>query len=245
MALISVLALSFPLLMLIFTGLVKHKSFPVLCIYYALMIFDNCVGEGYLPIPESISRYTGTICNMLDPLLMLGFIIYFSRSPLIKKRIAWLIACLVVFEIFSVIVFGFNKNGLAVALGPGLTAMLLLSVYFFLHQVKLSVTKGKAIGKAIMISALAFMYGCYFIIYLVSFVFKNPDLASSLLILYFINLFSCSAMAIGILIESQRVKKLNELLIARKEMAEIYSSISYRSVKPKVFTAFRKRFLIK
>ncbi|MES1215936.1 MAG: hypothetical protein ABUT20_10490 [Bacteroidota bacterium] len=229
-ALSSILALALPLTILLITGLFKYRSFPALSAYYAIMIFDNCIGEGYIPVSKEFSHISAVTSNLLDPILMLIFLTHFGQTSKFKKSMLRLTLAIAATEIASVTLFGYNDNGLAVALGPGLAAVFGLSVFFFRHQVKLSVGKSKAIGKAVIVAALIFMYGSYFVSYLMYFVFKSPDIANSYLVLYFINILSSCTMSIGVVAEKYRVEKLKELLMARKEIAEIYAPSHVQSV---------------
>jgi len=221
----SIIALALPLTILFITGLFKYRNFRALAAYYALMIFDNCIGEGYIPVSKEFSALAGVTSNLLDPILMLIFITYFARSVTSKKKLFRVTLAIALFEISAVTLFGYNDDGLAVALGPGLATVAGLSILFFSYQAQLTISKGKAIGKAVIVAGLTFMYGSYFISYLMYFVFKSPDITSSYLVLYFINILSSSTIAVGIFLEKYRVHQLQELLMVRKEMAAIYAPI--------------------
>ena len=80
-------------------------------------------------------------------------------------------------------------------------------------------------------ASLLFAYGCYFILYLLFYVFEthlegkiiNEEyLADTYLVYFFTATFSSILICIGIMIESKRVQKLNELKITRKELSMIY-----------------------
>lgn len=224
-ALGSIIALALPLTILLVSGLSNYRSFRALTIYYAIMILDNCIGEGFLPATKEFSHISAVTSNLLDPILMLLFITHFSRTAIARKQLLILTLSIALFEIAAVTLIGYNDDGLAVALGPGLATVAGLSILFFSHQGKLSISKGKAIGKAVIVAGLTFMYGSYFISYLMYFVFKNPDIAGSYLVLYFINILSSFTIAIGIFLEKYRVHQVQELLMVRKEIASIYAPV--------------------
>ena len=56
------------------------------------------------------------------------------------------------------------------------------------------------------------------------YVLKTPYIADTFLVYYFVATISSVSMAVGIFVESKRIKKLNELLQTRRELSEIYNS---------------------
>ena len=92
-----------------------------------------------------------------------------------------------------------------------------------MYTVKRSFTHNKFIGKAIVASGLTFAYGCFAILYLMHYVFTLPDIANLFLIYYFITMIYCGLLSVGLYLESKRKKKLEELLITRKELMRFFS----------------------
>jgi hypothetical protein len=65
------------------------------------------------------------------------------------------------------------------------------------------------------------------------YVFKTPHVSDTFLIYFLATTFSSLLLSAGIIIEKKRVQKLNEVKIARKELADIYKdnhpSASFRT----------------
>jgi hypothetical protein len=109
---------------------------------------------------------------------------------------------------------------------------------FFLRYVRLSVSNGKSLGKAVMASSVFISYTIFSIVYVFYYLLKNQQYQGDAeLIYYLISILSAMLMSIGIHIENKRFKKLDELRHTRKELAAIYGE--------KKVAAFKKdsRFL--
>ena len=60
----------------------------------------------------------------------------------------------IAFELIVIVMYGFNTQATTIVLAPGLILTLVISLLFFIHQVKIAVVYHKAVGKAIMISSV-------------------------------------------------------------------------------------------
>jgi hypothetical protein len=223
MGLVSTVALTLPIIMILATKLGSYKSFPFLLAYYAIATSYNILTEGYITAPGSFVQYFGITNNLLDAPLMLFFLTYFSTSPSLSKKMKWLAALFVAFEIVILSIYGVTVEAITITLGPGLLLVFGFSAYFFVRQTRITIMHQKAGGKALMISSLIFAYGCYSIIYVIYYLFKvQQNEGDSFLIFFLVTTVSALLMATGIVIERKRVQKLNELKVTRKELAEMY-----------------------
>jgi hypothetical protein len=136
------------------------------------------------------------------------------------------------------VVFGFNVKAIRIILAPDIALVVAISFSFFLRYVRLSVSHPKNTGKAVMASAVFISYVIFSMVFIFYYLVKNERYhVDAELIYYLVSILSAVLMAMGILIENKRFKKLDELRHTRKELATIYGE--------KKVAAFKKdsRFL--
>jgi hypothetical protein len=153
---------------------------------------------------------------------MLSFLLYFSKTPAFRKKLLAAIAGFVVFEILIVSVYGFTTKATTIVLAPGLIITLVISLLFFIHQVKIAVVYHKAIGKAIMAASLLFAYVGYCFVYSVFYLIQPVFKDDAHLVFFLITIFSSIALTAGIFLERKRVLQLLELKTTREELKAIY-----------------------
>jgi cation transport ATPase len=107
-------------------------------------------------------------------------------------------------------------------MGPGVLTVFGYSLYFFVKYIKRSFMHQKALGKALMTSAICFAYGCFSFIYVMYYLFKLPDSPYIFAVYFTITIIYCSLLTAGIVIESKRKRKLEELLVTRKELLSFF-----------------------
>lgn len=231
MGIISTIALFLPVAFILILRLGQYRTFPALLLYYSIAFINNFLGEQYIDTSNKAIKYFGLTNNLLDAPVMLLFLTYFCTSAMQARRMKLLIVSLVVFEISVVVFMGLTKQAITIILAPGLAIVFGFCLFFFIRQAKLAITHRKATGKAIISASLLFAYGCYFILYLLFYVFEthlegkllNEEyLADTYLVYFFVATISSIIIGIGIVIESKRVQKLNELKLTRKELSIIY-----------------------
>lgn len=232
MGFISSLAMFAPIILIIALKLSSYKTYPILLLYFTLELISNLLYQHFIILDMDQQQNFGIIINLLDIPLMLYFLTYFSPSKDFTKKIRILILAYVVFEMLVLGISGFNGNSIAIILGPGILFVLLLSLHFFSRQVKMAVIHNKAKGKALMATGIVFAYGSFSFLYLMYYIFKahlddtgkivEQYQQDTFLLYYIATTISSVVFCIGLVLESKRVKKLNELKQTRKELAEIY-----------------------
>ncbi len=232
MGLISTTALFLPVLCILALRLGSYRSFPALLTYYVSVFVYNLLTERYVSASDSFVHYWGLSNNLLDVPLMLYFLTYFAPSRAFLKRMHYIIAGYLVWEVVVIAVKGLNTDAITIILGPGLPLVFGYLAFFFTRQVKLAVVHRKATGKAMIVSSLLFAYGCYTIIYLMYYVFKaqldennhvKQQYVEDTFLVYFMATFLSSMLiSAGIFIERKRIQKLHELKVTRKELSAIY-----------------------
>lgn len=233
MGLVSTFAMFGPIVLILSLRLTRYRSFPFLLFYYGTVFVYNLITERYIYVSPDVEHYWGLINNLTDAPVMILFLTYFSTSRTFTQRMQLLAFIFVLFEAVVIAVLGFNIEAATVIMGPGLLLVCGLGIYFFIRNTRQAIENRKATGKAFIITSLLFAYGCYFIIYLLYYVFKAqnlPDgsidekLVNDTFLIYFIAAtVSAGLMCAGLLVEQKRIRKLKELKITRKELTTVYS----------------------
>jgi len=220
---LSTIALFAPVFVIVATKLIRYKQYLPLFIYCVLAFGFNLMTEHLVHVPKIVERYYGIINNLTDMPLILSFLAFQIASSIMVKRMKILLAAFIIFEIVLIIMFGITVKTITLTMGPGLIIVFGYSLYYFVYTVKRSFVHNKFIGKAIIASALTFAYGCFIIIYLMHYVFTLPDIPNLFLIYYFITIIYCGVLSVGLYVESRRKKKLEELLVTRRELMRFFS----------------------
>ncbi len=244
LGLISTTALTMPILVLLFTRLAAYRTFPFLIAYYCAAVLCNLLSQGYLHTSTDVQKTISIINNFLDTPLMLLFLTYFGASLKGRRRMHQVVAGFVVFESVIIGLYGLSVKSVTLIMGPGILITLAFCVPFFVRQVKITIVHHKASGKALMIAALLFAYGCFSIIYLMYYVMEIRDRQDTFLVYFLVSTFSSLLMSAGILAEQSRVRKLFELKIVRRELSEIYSQEKTATPYRQAVLDFDKDFLI-
>ena len=238
LGIISSIALFLPVVLVIILKLFSNRSFLALAICYFIVGAQNLMRQSVFSVPKLVYQSMSLVDNILDAPLMLLFLTFFSTSALMTKRIRTCIYFFLGFEATILIVFGFNVKAIRIILAPDIALVVAISFSFFLRYVRLSVSHPKNTGKAVMASAVFISYVIFSMVFIFYYLVKNERYhVDAELIYYLVSILSAFLMAIGILIENKRFKKLDELRHTRKELATIYGE--------KKVAAFKKdsRFL--
>src|SRR4030095_811469 len=98
LGIISSLALFVPVALILVLKLFSNRSFLALAICYFIVGAQNLMRLGVLGVPKTICQTISLIDNLLDAPLMLLFLIFFSSSALMTKRIRTCIYVFIAFE---------------------------------------------------------------------------------------------------------------------------------------------------
>lgn len=235
MGLVSTIAFFIPILIILFLRLQRFKCFLALGIYYLMGFCNNMMTLGFIPVTAEFKRVFGIACNLIDAPLMFIFLGYFFSAPNLVKRIRISILLFFVFELVVILMKGYNKNSVTVIMAPGLVAVFFFSGWFFIRQLRFALLNNKATGKALMLSSIFFVYGCYTLMYIMYYILQT-EAVSDVFIMYFISTsISSLLLSFGILVENKRIRKLQELKIARKELSMLYGNRSGKIAPPEIF----------
>lgn len=232
LGIVSSVTLFAPVILILGFKLFTHRSFLALSIYYLIAGIYNLITQNLINAPTWFSRPLGITNNLLDAPLMLLFLIFFSISPAMTKRIKATILIFIVFEAIILIVYGFSIRTVRIVLGPDIAIITTLSFLFFLRNVRLTITNQKSLGKAIMASSIFSSYTIFTLVYIFYYLIKNKQYRNDAqLVYYLVTLLSAILMTIGIAIENKRIKKLDELKNTRKELATLYGETKTTTFK--------------
>ena len=217
------IAMLIPIVLILVLRLFMNRSFIALLIYYLIVSVQLLMKENVIQVPTRVYLSLGIIDNLLDAPLMLLFLMLFSVSALMRKRIMTGMLIFLGFEGIVLLLYGFTVKTVKIILGPDIMIISALSFTLFLRNVRLAITNSKSLGKAVMISSVLVSYIIFTLVYIFYYLTKNTQYkGDAQLIYYLITIISAILMSIGIVIENKRIKKLDELRNTRKELATIY-----------------------
>jgi hypothetical protein len=223
LGLVSTFVLFIPFILILVLRLFTQTSFLALSIYYLSSGVYNLIAQDVISAPIPIARSIGIVNNLLDAPLMMMFLIFFSPSALMKKRITTLILVFIAFEAVILAAYGFNVQTVKIVLGPDIAIILAITSLFFLRNVRLAIVNQKSLGKATMIFSVLLAYSIFSLVYIFYYLLRNKQYREDAqLVYYLVILLSTILMSIGIIIENKRIKKLGELKNTRKELATLY-----------------------
>lgn len=225
LGLISTIVLFIPFILILILKLFTLRSFLALSVYYLSSGIYNLIAQNVIATPVSVARSIGIANNLLDAPLMMLFLIFFSTSLLMKKRITSMIVGFIVFEAIILAAFGFTVKTVKIVLGPDIAMILTITTIFFLRNVRLAIVNQKSLGKATMIFSVLLAYSIFSLVYIFYYLLRNQQYKEDAqLVYYLVILLSTILMSIGIIIENKRIKKLGELKNTRKELATLYGN---------------------
>lgn len=223
LGILSTVALFAPVFIIVTTGLIRYKQYFPLFIYCILALGFNLMTEHLVNVPKTVERYYGIVNNLTDMPLMLSFLMFCIPSSVQVKRMKLLLAAFILFEIILISFYGLTIKTITLTMGPGLAIVFGYALYYFVYTVKRSFVHNKFVSKAIIASGLTFAYGCFIILYLMHYVFTLNDVSKLFVIYYFITIIYCGLLTVGLYMESRRKKKLEELVVTRKELMRFFS----------------------
>lgn len=220
--LLSTLALFSPVLIILAFRFIRYKHYLALFIYCFSAFTYNLMTENYIALPLNLVRTFGIINNLMDVPLMLAFLMLFSTSSRQIKRMKLWLVIFICYELVVIAFQGLSIKTITIVMGPGLLLIFGYALYFFGQTVKRSFVHAKAISKAMMASAICFAYGCFLIIYLMHYVLALPAVSEIFLLYFMVTIIYSSLLTAGLVVERKRIRKLEELLVTRKELLQFF-----------------------
>lgn len=223
MNILASIALLTPIVAIIAARLSFYKTFPLLLVYYALTFIYSLMTGDFIPVDNKTKYYFGIANNVLDGPLMLGFITYLCFSLKQKRLLKIIWAVIVVFTIVTIFITGYNLNAIRIVLGPAILFVFIYGLIFFAYYTKIILHKSSAgVGKTLISASLIFAYGTFAVIYVLYYVFRSNNIEDAFLIYFLASIFSAGFLSVGVFYEARRMKRMNEVRQARKELALLY-----------------------
>ena len=207
LGLVALLSMLLPVTMILLRKKL-NAGFIALLVYFIMLFVYNLVYIFFPKVPIQLIRILAVGTNMLDAPLMLLFLMLFTQSETIRKRIRISIIVFVLFEIAVVIVYGYAKKSITIFSGPGLLLVLYFAFRLFSRKVRVATTQKVDVAKIMMISGILFAYGIYFMLYLFFYVLNTPNKEDALLIYYLASIVAAILLSAGLAKEKERPKKV-------------------------------------
>jgi small-conductance mechanosensitive channel len=161
---------------------------------------------------------------LLDAPLMLSFMLVLVPKNREKRVVTGLILCILIYNSTVLAVAGFTNATLQICLGPSLLICFIFSLRYFLYYTKTNLRRpgSNVNGKALISGALVTMYGAYIFVFLFFYVLHTNTLIESYIVYCLITIFSMGCISLGLHREILRLRRIEEVQTARKELAVLY-----------------------
>jgi hypothetical protein len=223
LGIISCIALILPVTLLAYYKLAGYRTFPVLLMYYIIVLAVNLTAPGMLNVNVNLHSFLDLSSQVIEAPLLIIFLTYFSYSHRVTRLIRYSVVMLAGYEVIIVTLKGFDVSILPFTVVPGLLITFGISISLFVRQAKIAITNHKTTGKALLLASCLFASGCYFILYTLLYVVGIKNTGDAYLVYFMVTTFSSLLISFGIAIEKKRVRKLNEIKITRRELSSLYA----------------------
>lgn len=213
------ISLFLPVAAILYYKIYHHRSLAALGLSYLTTALCSMMNEGILPVGAGLLRGFVVFNNYMDVPLILTALLFFCPNKQRQKPVQILTISFLLYELVIGIVFGFSPKSIVYIMGPGVLLVLVYTFYLFTRQVKITIVHRKNGGRALMLAAILFGYGCYGVVYYFYYIQQTPNVADAFLIYFITSLLSCTMMTVGIHMIRKRMKKLEEAINTRKELA--------------------------
>ncbi len=196
----SMVSLILPLLAIFYKRKLWHNSFLALASCILLLIFTSLLSSGNIEFDAQAVYTINTISSLIQPPLMLLFLTYFTNQEQVKKMMRFTVLILLITGTLILTRGDIQDVATPVVLGLGLLLVNIYSFYFFIQQIKASVTLRAETGKAFIISGVVFAYSSYSFIFIVSCLLNSTNI-QDLFMLFEISTFIFSLLVmVGIIL---------------------------------------------
>lgn len=224
LGIISTLAFLLPPIIILYSRLFINISLLALVFYFLLLVIYNLMSENILFVSPEVKRKAGVIANYSDVPLILMSMLLFCIEKWKQKLIMTLLILFMVYE--AIILFKFQLTALSskYVMGPGIILIFILSVYFFIINIRHTIVQGKGIGKTLMASSILFAYGCYLLVYIFAYIVKTSNRADVFTIYYLASIIFSLLMSAGLIWVKKRFKEIEEAKTTRRELHMFFNN---------------------
>ncbi|WP_336517285.1 hypothetical protein [Pollutibacter soli] len=172
---LTTVILFLPLLAIVYKRKLWHYSFIAAVFCLTLTIFSSLFTSGRIKTSDDIIYIINILNSLVQPPLILMFLIYFSENEQMRKSLRLTVIILLVTGILILIRKDIQDAAIPVIIGLGLLLVDIFSIYFFIQKIKESVTAKTETGKAFMVSGIVFSYFCYSFIFIATYFFRSNN----------------------------------------------------------------------
>jgi len=113
LGILATVAMFVPAAIIVVMRLYYHKSFVALFIYYIFsLVYNLLLTAHFITLDHELVRKAGVVIHLLDAPLTLAFLLYFSGTALLAKRIKILIAVFVLFELIIIVTYNLTREAI-------------------------------------------------------------------------------------------------------------------------------------
>lgn len=219
----SVICFSLPVFAILYYRLYRHVSLIALMLYYVITIC-RCLGDANTPPLPDFSNTWEVLFNFIEIPLMLSALLFFCPVKQRQQKVHMLLCFFIVYELFVAAFYGFTPLASMYIMMPGLTVIILYTLFLFVRQVKFTAMHGKNAGRVLMLGALLFSYSCYLAMFYAYFIEKKPDITAIYGVHFISSSIAAILMSLGLYMMRHRIKELQELKVTRRELQIIFGS---------------------
>jgi hypothetical protein len=223
LGILSAIAFLLPPLIIIYFRLF-NLCLIALAIYFFGVFAYNLMSANIIVVDIYTRQKVGIVTNYLDVPLILVYMLIFCVEKWKQKVI---FSSLIIFLAYELIIFYHYQVTPASSLyvmGPGIILVMMISMYFFISNIKHTIIQGKGIGKTLMASGVLFAYGCYSLVYIFAYILKTPNKTDVFTIYYAASIIFSLLMSAGLVWLKKRLDQIKEVQIARKELSVFFNS---------------------
>lgn len=217
----SFISFSLPIFVVVYYRLYRHLSIVALVLYFGLKLFQFFTG-GVNLAEEGVANVSDLFFNSLQLPLLLSALLFFCSAGRQQERMQALILLFVLYEIVMLLFVDYTVyTGLTIVL-PGIVLVVLHSLFLFMHQLRFTIVHRKNSGKLLILGAIL-LSGSFQLAALYADFIPGKIGDDTVQMLYrFVHQLSALILSLGIFSIRHRIKGLQDLKIARREMQILF-----------------------
>lgn len=219
----SAVCFGLPVFIILFYRLYRHASLIALVVYYLLTIL-HLVGSNTMPPSPDFNNTWEVLYNYIEIPLMLSALLFFCPASQKQQKVHVFIGLFVAYEVLIAFLCGLTPLASLYIMAPGLLVIVLYSHFLFLRQLNFTILHGKNWGRVLMLGAVVFSYSCYLFMFYAYFFQEKRDVAGIYALHFFSSSIAAVLMSVGLYMMRHRIRELQELKVARRELQMVFGS---------------------
>jgi hypothetical protein len=184
----------------------------------------NLMAENIILVSKETLQNFGVVNNYLDVPLMLTGMLMFCTEKWKQQIVITSMICFSAYELVILFQYQLQPVSSKYIMGPGIVLIVFYSLYLFINNIKSTIVQGKGVGKTLMITAILFAYGCYFLVYLFAFIQRTSNRQDVYIIYYLASIIFSVLMAAGLIWVKKRLREIKEVQTTRKELSVFFQN---------------------